>query len=156
MKPGERATKTELRQRVNEVLQMRLAGAEFYDIAQHAEENGWGVGARQLWRYITEADARLDCILEKDREKLVKRHLAQRHALYARCIAVADYRTCLAILKDEGEMLGLYAAKKHEITGKDGSALGEGVVVYVPENNRDTKQPAEQDGDGDGDGEGKA
>ena len=43
-----KATQAEILTRVNEVLQMRLNGAEFVDIRQHASEYGWTLFDRQL------------------------------------------------------------------------------------------------------------
>jgi hypothetical protein len=62
---------------------MRLDGAEFHDIVRYAAEQGWNVRERQLWNYIRAADELLVGRLEKDRDKLLARHVAQRRALYA-------------------------------------------------------------------------
>jgi hypothetical protein len=118
-----KSTQTTVRQRVEEVLSLRLLGAEFQDIRQHASQQQWNVTDRQLWRYIHAGDDFLARTLEKDRQKLVNRHIAQRRALYARAAAVSDYRTCLAILRDEGELLNLYPPKRTELSGPDGGPL---------------------------------
>ncbi len=103
-----RADKTEVNRRVAEILQMRLLGAEFHDIANHAEAEGWNVSERQLWRYVKAGDELLARTLDKDRERLLNRHLAQRRALFARAMSVSDYGTARAVLKDEAELLHLY------------------------------------------------
>src|SRR5262245_21331275 len=110
-----RADTLTVRQRVEEVLQMRLMGAEFTDIRQHAAAQGWNVSERQLWRYIEAGDARLAETLDKDRGRLLNRHIAQRRALVARCIAVSDYATAGRILRDEAELLRLYDAMPSEL-----------------------------------------
>lgn len=112
-----------VRKRVEEVLQLRLLGAEFTDIRQHASAQAWGVSDRQLWRYVAKGDKILAKTLEQDREKLLNRHIAQRRALYARAMAVSDYRTALATLRDDAELLGLYPPKRSEHTGKDGRPI---------------------------------
>src|SRR5690349_4417564 len=99
-----KSTKAEVQKRVEEILKIRLAGAEFHDILQYAAENHWNVGERQLWTYIQKSDQRLAETLEKDRAKIFNRHVAQRRALFARTTAVADYRTALAVLKDEAQL----------------------------------------------------
>jgi hypothetical protein len=114
-----KSNKATVRQRVEEVLSLRLLGAEFPDIRQHASQQQWGVSDRQLWRYIAASDANLARTLERDRQKLLNRHTAQRRALYARAMAASDYRTALAVLRDEGELLALYPAKRTEVSGKD-------------------------------------
>jgi hypothetical protein len=98
-----RASGVTVRKRVEQVLQMRLLGAEFTEIRQHAEAPGWNVSERQLWRYIAAGDDLLGKALEKDRQKLLTRHLAQRQALCARCIASEDYATATRVLKDLAE-----------------------------------------------------
>jgi len=118
-----KATKAEIAQRVSEILEIRLAGARFHDIVQYAAEKQWGVAERQLWNYIAASDKLLAAQLEPDRERLLTRHLAQRHYLYGRAVNAGDYRVALAALKDEAELLALYPAKRTELTGKDGGPL---------------------------------
>ena len=121
--PSDRANKLMIRQRVDEILQMRLAGAQFHDIRAHAEEQGWNVSERQLWRYIARGDELLEETMERDRDKLFREHIAQRRALRARCMAVSDYSNARLLLADEAKLLDLYPADRHELTGKDGGPL---------------------------------
>ena len=102
---------------------IRLRGAEFVDIFQHASENKWGVTDRQIRNYIAKADDLLEETLEKDRRKLMNRHLAQRRTLFAAAFAAADYSTARAVLKDEADLLDLYPAKKTEVTGANGGPV---------------------------------
>jgi hypothetical protein len=124
-----KSPKTTVRARVEEVLQIRLRGAQHTDIVKHAEEQGWNVGERQLRSYIAQSDEILEETLEKDRQRLLNRHLAQRQTLYAHAFAAADYSTAKAILQDEATLLGLYPAKKQEITGANGGPLQTEVVM---------------------------
>lgn len=110
-----KSTKAEILKRVEAILEIRLAGAEFADIRKYAAENGWNVSDSQLWRYIRKTDELLAQSLERDREKLFNRHIAQRFALYARAMSVSDYRTALAVLKDQAELQALYPARTHQI-----------------------------------------
>jgi hypothetical protein len=103
-----KATKAEVAKRVEEILQIRLSGAEFADIRQYAAENGWNVSDRQLRRYIQDSDALMAEGFERDRDKLFVRHVAQRRALFARTMQIGDYRTALAVAKDEADLQGLY------------------------------------------------
>jgi hypothetical protein len=132
-----KSTKLETQQRVEEVLRIRLMGAELWDIRQHASEQGWGVSDRQLYRYVAAADKLLAQSLERDREKLLNRHHAQRRALLARALEVSDLRTALAVVKDEAELLGLYPARRHELTGKDGGPLQSDSNVVLSDEQRD-------------------
>jgi hypothetical protein len=117
-----RADKVELQRRVGEVLQMRLLGAEFLDVAQHAEAQGWNVSERQLWRYVKAGDDLLARTLDMNRERLLNRHLAQRRALFARAMSTADYATARAVLKDEAELLHLYDVMPAGDPGAAGAA----------------------------------
>jgi hypothetical protein len=113
-----KATRATIQARVEQVLRIRLAGAEFWDIRQYAAEEDpdtgrpWNVSARQLWRYIAAADNMLAQQLEKNRTKCLNRHIATRRALLARATQVGDYRTALAVARDEAELLGLYDLAK--------------------------------------------
>lgn len=54
-----KASKAEVAARVDEVLRVRLDGAQFHDIVQYAAAQGWGVEEQQLWNYVRRADALL-------------------------------------------------------------------------------------------------
>ncbi len=109
--------------RVDEVLSIRLAGGELYDLRAHAAEKGWNVSERQLRRYVEAADEVIAESLERDRERLFRRHVAQRRSLYARALQEGDYRTALAVVKDEAELQNLYPARKHEVAGPKGAPI---------------------------------
>jgi hypothetical protein len=133
-----KSTKATVQQRVAEVLVIRLQGAELYDIRRYAAEQTppWNVSDRQLERYAAAADALLAQTLEKDRDKLLNRHHAARRALLARALQLGDVRTALAVLRDEAELLDLYPAKRHQLTGKDGGPLAVNVESMTDEERR--------------------
>lgn len=125
-----KSTKATVQQRVEEVLELRLAGAEFHQIRKYANvpdpQSGrkpWGVSDSQLWRYIRAGDELLAEILDKDRERLLNRHIAARRRLLSRAVAQNDLSNARALLKDEAELLGLYPPTKTQLTGKDGAPL---------------------------------
>jgi hypothetical protein len=107
-----KATKTEINQRIDEVLRIRLDGALAHDVQAYAAEKGWGLSERQVFRYIAKADALMAKRLEQDREKNFARHIQSRRTLYARCVNAADYSTALRVLDSEAELLGLFPDKK--------------------------------------------
>jgi hypothetical protein len=107
-----KATKTEINQRIDEVLRIRLDGALAHDVQAYAAEKGWGLSERQVFRYIAKADALMAKRLEQDREKNFARHIQSRRTLYARCVNAADYSTALRVLDSEAELLGLFPEKK--------------------------------------------
>jgi hypothetical protein len=127
-----------VKQRVEEILQIRLRGAEFADIVQHAAQNGWNVKERQLWYYIEQGDQLLAETLEKDRGKLVNRHVAQHRVLFAHAFSSADYRTALAVMRSEAELLSLFPPKRTEITGRDGQPLQMETRVLTDDERRAT------------------
>jgi hypothetical protein len=109
---GKKAQATIVAQRIEEVLRIRLDGAEFHDVVQYSSEQKWNVGERQLWKYISRADELIVERQVKGRKKLLARHFTQRRSLYARALNAADYRTCLAVLSDEAKLRGLYPDTK--------------------------------------------
>lgn len=75
---------------------------------EYALAQEWGVSDGQLWRYVAKADEALVTALEKNRGKLLARHLAQRRLLYAKALESGAWGQALAALKDEAELERLY------------------------------------------------
>jgi hypothetical protein len=113
-----KATKAVIAQRVEEVLQIRLAGAAFPEIVQYASEKGWDVGPRQLQNYIRKTDRLLALAREKDRAKLLALHEAQRRLLLNKALEVGDLRTALAVLRDSAQLQDLYPAARVKVETK--------------------------------------
>lgn len=122
-----RATKAEVSARVDDLLRVRLLGAEARDLCdfvrQQETEKGscWELKAgetplsdSQILRYAAKTDVLLAAQMEKDRGKLFARHVAQRRMLLARAMESGDLRTALAVLKDECELLELYRVQTAE------------------------------------------
>jgi hypothetical protein len=112
--PGKAKKKSdaiEVERRVNELLRLRLDGAQHHDLMDYATEKGWGVTDRQIRTYMQRVDAILIERMEKKRRPVIARHLAQRQALFARAVNAADYRTALAILDSEAKLRGLFPDK---------------------------------------------
>jgi hypothetical protein len=110
--PKPRSSAAEVALRVEEVLRIRLDGAQFHDVVHFASEKGWGVSDRQVATYIRRADDLLVERQDRSRARTIARRVAQREALFARCINAADYRTALAILTDLDKLRGLYPEKE--------------------------------------------
>jgi hypothetical protein len=139
-----KATKAQIQARVEEVLRIRLDGAEFWDVREYAREQEQQAGSPwqlppggkplsdgQLWRYIARADRMIAEGCRASRKKLLRRHLAQRRNLFAKAVSAGDYRTALAVARDEAELLGLYPAKGVELTGQGGAPLYPPLEVMV-------------------------
>lgn len=134
-----KSDRTTVKRRVETVLHMRLAGAEFADIREYAAEDHpetgrpWNVSDSQLWRYIKAGDKLLALTLDKDRERNLNRHLAARRALLGRCLAAGDFSNARQLLADEAKLLDLYPADRHELTGKAGGPLMTANVELTPD-----------------------
>jgi hypothetical protein len=122
-------TKAQVEQRVAEVLSIRLAGAQLWDVREYVREKEGEDGSpwrladgqkplsdSQLYRYIDRADKLIASGCRASRKKLLRRHRAQRQYLYGVAVTQGDVRAALACLRDEAELLGLYPAKKVEQT----------------------------------------
>ncbi len=110
-----------VQQRVEEVLGIRLAGAEFWDVREYARGmekrpgSAWLLAADepplsdgQLWRYIARADKLAMESTRSTRKTRVRNHIAKRRYLYAKSVASGDYGKALAILDSEAKLLGLF------------------------------------------------
>lgn len=118
---GVRKTKSseaEVAQRVQAVITIRLEGALIWDVRNYAEAQGWGVSDSMLFKYIARADLLIAEAIKEDRETLIRKHIAKRRFLYGRAVTSGEYNTALAILKDEADLIGLYAPKKLEHSGE--------------------------------------
>jgi hypothetical protein len=116
-KTPEKSSKAVVAQRVDEVIDLLLAGAMARDIVHYGSEKGWQVGARQVGKYITAANELIAASLEKDREKLLADHLARRRRLFAKADQVGDYSTALRCAQDEAQLCGLYPPKQLQHSG---------------------------------------
>jgi len=103
-----RATRREVCERLTIVYKLVLLGAEHQDLCEHAREAQWGIGPAQVRRYQAHALKKMARMQEKNRDKNFARHVQQRRALYARAMEAGDWRTALAIARDEAELLKLY------------------------------------------------
>jgi hypothetical protein len=113
-----KATKAQVTERVEQILRIRLDGAEFWDIREFAREKEkeagpiWGserpLSDTQLYRYLERADKLIAQSCRSSRKRLLRRHLAQRCNLYAKALNSGDIRTALAVLADEAALLALY------------------------------------------------
>lgn len=128
-----KATNAVVLQRVEEVLAIRLDGAQLHDIRRYASENGWGVSDRQLERYIEKADQVLVERRHKRWNRMKALHLARREALYARALQAADLRTALAVLQDMAKLQDLYLDQQ-EVTRLERELKElEAVVKAIPQ-----------------------
>jgi hypothetical protein len=126
-----KATKAQIQIRVEEILRIRLDGAQIWDVREFVREQEQTEGSpwqladgckplsdSQLWRYMARADKQIAESCRASRKKLLRRHLAQRRNIFGKAMSAGDYRAALAALRDEAELLGLYLSTKvtHGVT----------------------------------------
>lgn len=109
------------RARVEEVLRLRLDGAQLHDVLTFANvrqpdatEPPWNLTEAQAAAYIRAADDLIATRRDRDANRVAALHLAQRNTLLARAINGADYRTALACLQDMAKLEGLYTKHAEE------------------------------------------
>src|SRR5262249_14722515 len=116
-----KANKATVRARVEDILRVLLDGAQPWQIRQYVAEQeaageppwtvpegGKPLSERQIRRYCDQADRLIASACRTHRKKLLRRHVARRESLYARAVNKGDERTALAVLRDLGELQGLY------------------------------------------------
>lgn len=115
-----KATQAVMALRVEDVLRIRLDGAEIWDLREYVREKEKEDGSpwllkrgetplsdSSLWRYIRLADDQLREGIRAGRKSLLRSHIGKRRNLYARCVQTADYRTALSVLDSEAKLMGL-------------------------------------------------
>jgi hypothetical protein len=114
-------TKAQVEQRVADVLAIRLAGAQLWDVREYVREKEAEDGSpwrladgqkplsdSQLYRYIDRADKCIASACLASRKKLLRRHRAQRQYLYGLAVSQGDVRAALACLDSEAKLAGLF------------------------------------------------
>lgn len=114
-------SKAQVEQRVNEVLAIRLAGAQLWDVREYVREKEQEDGSpwrldegqkplsdSQLYRYIARADKLIASSSLASRKKLLRLHQARREYLYGLAVNQGDIRAALACLDSTAKLRGLY------------------------------------------------
>src|ERR1700676_4579409 len=99
--------------RTEDLLRIRLDGAEWWDVVQFVREkqaeegSAWHIAEGEtplsdamIRKYQERADNLLASAHEKSRKKLLRRHLAQRRHLYAKASLAGDVGSALRCLRD--------------------------------------------------------
>jgi len=115
-----KTTKAEKIRRVDVIFGLLSKGFTRSQICQYVtkqEEAGaiaWGVSERTIDRYIQAATLRFEEVAEVHNNQRFGRALTRLDDLYARTVAINDYKTALSIVKAEADLIGLTAPKKIE------------------------------------------
>ena len=114
-------TKAQVLLRTEEILRIRLDGAEIWDVREYVREKEREKGSlwelaegekpmsdSQLWRYIAKSDGLIALSCRASRKKLLRRHLAQRRNILAKALSQGDLRAALAAADSEARLLDLF------------------------------------------------
>lgn len=111
-----KATKAQIYQRIQQVLQLMLNGSSRSIIVQYCSEN-WNVGERQADKYILKANSLCKKSIVKDAQLDYAKAMRRFEFLYSRCLERNDYRAALAVNKEIAALQGLYQERvKHSGT----------------------------------------
>ena len=114
-----RVDRAEYLKRVDAILRIRLAGAQFHDVMQFVAEKQWGLKERQVRNLMRAADNLLAQNLQSSRPRIIALHFGRRELLYARALHEGDLRTALSVLRDSAELAGLYESEEKRATEKE-------------------------------------
>jgi hypothetical protein len=126
-----KATKATVDRRVEELLRIRLDGAELWDIREYVREQEAKEGSAwhladgqkplsdaQLYRYLQRVDSHIAEATREGRKRALRRHLAQRRNLYAKAVLQGDVKAALAVLRDEAALLDLYPSLEAKLAAE--------------------------------------
>jgi len=119
-----RITNAELENRVNTIHDMLVLGVRRADILRFtSEKTDWNVSSRQIDSYMALATELIKSAGVLDRETEISSMKQRLELLWRKNMQIQDYKAALAVLKERGSLLGIYAPDKKEISGKDGSPI---------------------------------
>ena len=120
-----RATNAIRELRIQAIVQIRLEGAEGWDVASYVSEleakdghpwkmeaGGKPLSERQIRRYVEQAGKRIAEICRTHNPNAIFLHLAKLNRLYARSVQAGEIRTARAVLNDLAKLQDLYPGKK--------------------------------------------
>jgi len=121
---GAKSTRAEVARRIDAVYELVLQGVTRRGIAAYAAQHGWGVSPRQLDTYTARARKLLSQQAERDRDEELGTACAQLDLLFRKALAAEDRPEARLVLAQRIELLGLAAARRHELAGPGGAPLG--------------------------------
>jgi hypothetical protein len=121
-----RASKDRVDARVNDLVNVILDGCVLdFDLCEFVREREKEPGSpwhladgetplsySQIRRYANRAEKVIQDTARTSRKRLLRSHVARRNHLYAKAVNQGDLRAAAGILKDLGELQGLYPARK--------------------------------------------
>ncbi|MCK8519484.1 hypothetical protein [Methanoculleus sp. 7T] len=119
-KASTRVTKAEKIQRIDLISELLSQGFTRGKILQYVSEKeaegtlAWHVSERHIDNYIRDATALFGEVARAHNNQRFGRALTRLDYLYAQSIAINDYKTALAVVKAEVDLIGLTPPKKIE------------------------------------------
>ena len=121
-------TQDEVRERVAITMALLIDGMDRGTIERSISKQ-YDLTTRQARNYISKARKAMTDELDDWVPYLVGEGMAQRRQLYQEMKQSGDLRGALMVLQDIGHLQGIYAPKRAELTGKDGTPL----VMAIPD-----------------------
>lgn len=115
-------TRAEREARITEVFKLLIIGLARHDIVRYvADRTIWNLKERAIDYLIARATARFEAHAKVRRDQELGKAIARLNDLYSRTHRVQDFKTCLMAQRELNELLGLYAPKRLEHLGPEGS-----------------------------------
>lgn len=116
-----KATEGQMRKRIEEVLRLRLDGAEFWDLRDYIRKqeitpgSAWELRGddkplsdQHIRRYITDTNKMIVRHDRGSKEEMLDEHVARRRHLYAKAIKSGDLSNAVKALDSEAKLQGLF------------------------------------------------
>lgn len=114
-----KGSNAEIELRIQTVYEMIIKGATRPFILRYAANN-WDLKERQTDTYIGIANERIQKVFnERNKQKLINKHLAKISDLYVKNYTIEDFRECRNLLESERKLLGLDEPVKNENINKN-------------------------------------
>lgn len=112
-----KSSRIEVEQRVTTIISMILDGVSHADLIRYGAQK-WNVKKRMTEKYISKANVIMKESAKIDREKEIDWHILARKKNLLNAMQKQDYRLAKDILRDMGELQGIYPKKQLEIGTK--------------------------------------
>jgi hypothetical protein len=100
------------RQRVAEMVRLRIQGESVAKCFQFAENQGWDVTQRSLYSYVERADKLIAKQVERRQTQLIAWGVNQRNKAVDMALEHRQFEVALKIMQDREKLLGLYPSEK--------------------------------------------
>jgi hypothetical protein len=99
-------------QRVAQIVRLRICGENSARCLQHAQEQGWDVSQRTVFKYIERADNLIAKQVERRQQQFIAWGVNQRNKAVDIALERGELEVALKIMQDREKLLGLYPSEK--------------------------------------------